>query len=259
MEKEKGTIMGKIFFRKSPFATPCGRKDCKENATTLLNINNFKTYACIAVCESCLKKYDIQRSEPVKEKPIKKPIMKTQGDHIKVICGVCDDVIKQCRCMDCNKTVSTGICDKHELTEEAKSNIIESMVELTQSGKFGGIIGDAEETITKKFKDTTNGMELTDTVTITVEDFNDGIREVEHDVKMNNLLTIHKDLKYGGMDFRIKGTVQELSYEQMKQFREMIVVAIGEAERMWKNNKLYSSKGGHPSEQNQVITVGKKL
>jgi hypothetical protein len=36
------------------------------------------------------------------------------------------------------------------------------------------------------------------------------------------------------MDFGVNGAVSELSYEEMKRFREMIVVAIGIAEDSWR-------------------------
>lgn len=41
----------------------------------------------------------------------------------------------------------------------------------------------------------------------------------------------------GEMDFGVLGTVGELSHKQMKEFREMIVVAIGTAEDMWRRNQ----------------------
>ena len=30
--------------------------------------------------------------------------------HFKKVCKVCNEVIAQCRCMDCNKTTEYGIC-----------------------------------------------------------------------------------------------------------------------------------------------------
>lgn len=41
-------------------------------------------------------------------------------------------------------------------------------------------------------------------------------------------------LHKGEMDFGVSGTVADLSYEQMRQLREMIVVGIGTCESMWR-------------------------
>ena len=41
----------------------------------------------------------------------------------------------------------------------------------------------------------------------------------------------------GEMDFGISSVVGVLTYEQMKELREMIVVAIGQAERMWADKR----------------------
>ena len=43
--------------------------------------------------------------------------------------------------------------------------------------------------------------------------------------------------KNGEMDFGVCATVGRLSYKQMKEFREMIVVSIGCVEDMWKRNR----------------------
>jgi len=43
--------------------------------------------------------------------------------------------------------------------------------------------------------------------------------------------------KNGEMDFGVCATVEGLSYKQMKEFREMIVVAIWCAEDMWRRNQ----------------------
>lgn len=52
---------------------------------------------------------------------------------------------------------------------------------------------------------------------------------------MKELLRVGFD-KNGEIDFSISG-VAELSYEQMKVFREMLIVAIGVAEDVWKRNQ----------------------
>lgn len=38
----------------------------------------------------------------------------------------------------------------------------------------------------------------------------------------------------GEMDFGINGSIEDLSYEQMNEFRAMTVAAIGTAEDMWR-------------------------
>lgn len=48
----------------------------------------------------------------------------------------------------------------------------------------------------------------------------------------------------GEMDFGVSGLVGELSLEKMKELREMIVVAIGVAEDMWKRNRPREEKQG---------------
>ena len=37
----------------------------------------------------------------------------------------------------------------------------------------------------------------------------------------------------GEMDFGVNCAIEDLTYEQMKSLREMICVAIGQAEQMW--------------------------
>lgn len=51
----------------------------------------------------------------------------------------------------------------------------------------------------------------------------------------NNFLTVgyHK----GEMDFGVNTSIQDLTFEQMKDFREMTIVAIGQAENMWRNEQ----------------------
>jgi len=48
----------------------------------------------------------------------------------------------------------------------------------------------------------------------------------------NAILTVGK--KKGEMDFGIRATIQDLSYEEMNEFRAMLIVAIGTAEDMWR-------------------------
>lgn len=52
---------------------------------------------------------------------------------------------------------------------------------------------------------------------------------------MDNILSVGKNK--GEMDFAISATISDLSQEQMAEFREMIVVAIGVAEQMWRSNR----------------------
>lgn len=42
----------------------------------------------------------------------------------------------------------------------------------------------------------------------------------------------------GEMDFGISSTIESLSYEQMNEFRQMLVVAIGTAEDMWRRANM---------------------
>lgn len=46
----------------------------------------------------------------------------------------------------------------------------------------------------------------------------------------------------GEMDFGVNGTVSTLTYEEMCEFRQMIVVAIGTAEDMWRRSQEEESK-----------------
>lgn len=50
--------------------------------------------------------------------------------------------------------------------------------------------------------------------------------------RYENILTIGK--RKGDWDFSIRATIQELSYEEMKEFRSMVIVAIGTMEDMWR-------------------------
>ena len=61
------------------------------------------------------------------------------------------------------------------------------------------------------------------------------IRSINNMKKEIDLITIgyHK----GEMDFGVNGSVSELSLEQLKELREMIIVAIWCAEDMWRRNQ----------------------
>ena len=50
--------------------------------------------------------------------------------------------------------------------------------------------------------------------------------------RYENLLTVGR--KKGDWDFSVRATIQELSYEEMKDFRSMVIVAIGTMEDMWR-------------------------
>lgn len=62
----------------------------------------------------------------------------------------------------------------------------------------------------------------------------------------NNILTVgyHK----GEMDFGVNCSISDLNQEQMNEFRAMCMVAIGQAESMWRN----SNEKKHPSYENKV-------
>ena len=55
--------------------------------------------------------------------------------------------------------------------------------------------------------------------------------------KEQDLITIgyHK----GEMDFRVSAVIGTLDYKQLKELREMIIVAIYVAEDMWRRNQKY--------------------
>jgi len=42
--------------------------------------------------------------------------------HYKKVCRLCEDVIEQCRCMDCNKIIIKGICKDCEKVSHIKEN-----------------------------------------------------------------------------------------------------------------------------------------
>tara|TARA_Y100000310_G_C20082307_1_gene534412 strand:+ start:285 stop:497 length:213 start_codon:yes stop_codon:yes gene_type:complete len=56
-------------------------------------------------------------------------------------------------------------------------------------------------------------------------------------MKNKPLLTIERDNKYGGFDFGVNGSIMEMSSEEIKDFREMIIVAIGTMEDMWRREQ----------------------
>ena len=68
-------------------------------------------------------------------------------------------------------------------------------------------------------------------------------------MKDKNIITIgwHK----GELDFGISGEILSLDLEQMNKLREMIVVAIGTAENMWRREreKLHSAKSNSQSDK----------
>ena len=50
-------------------------------------------------------------------------------------------------------------------------------------------------------------------------------------------IAVGKD-KNGIIDFQVRGTVIDLSMEEMNELRQMLVVAIGTMEDMWRNNRM---------------------
>ena len=51
---------------------------------------------------------------------------------------------------------------------------------------------------------------------------------------MKDLDIITVGFHKGEMDFGVNSSIQELSYEQMSELRQMVCVAIGQAEDMWR-------------------------
>lgn len=49
-----------------------------------------------------------------------------------------------------------------------------------------------------------------------------------------HLFHIHRDLKYGGFDFGVSCETCDFSFDEMQQFRAMIVSAIGTMEDMFR-------------------------
>lgn len=58
----------------------------------------------------------------------------------------------------------------------------------------------------------------------------------------NEILTVGFDK--GEADFRVNHEIYDLSREQMKDFREMIIVGIGIAEEMWRKNQDMRNPAG---------------
>lgn len=58
-------------------------------------------------------------------------------------------------------------------------------------------------------------------------------------------------LHKGEMDFGVSGSVCDLSYEEMRRLREMIVVGIGSLESMWRHAQ--ESKNP-PQQENKEIS-----
>lgn len=54
-------------------------------------------------------------------------------------------------------------------------------------------------------------------------------------MKETNYITV--GLYKGEMDFGVNLAIEELSYEKMRELRQMICVAIGQAEQMWRRRK----------------------
>jgi hypothetical protein len=61
--------------------------------------------------------------------------------------------------------------------------------------------------------------------------------------QFDEIITVGFD-KNGEADFRIKGTIIDLSLERMNELRSMIPVAIGSAEDMWRRNRSHHAKSG---------------
>jgi len=59
----------------------------------------------LSILESILKQYRSEQGEGKLKDP------RERGHFIKR-CHICDEVISQCRCMDCNKTKIVGVCAK---------------------------------------------------------------------------------------------------------------------------------------------------
>ena len=50
-------------------------------------------------------------------------------------------------------------------------------------------------------------------------------------------ITVGKD-KNGITDFRVNGGIIDLSFEEMNELRQMLVVAIGTMEDIWQHNRM---------------------
>lgn len=51
-------------------------------------------------------------------------------------------------------------------------------------------------------------------------------------------IKIMDDEKYGGFDFSVSASIQDLTEEQIKDFRSVLIVAIREADNMWHRYQL---------------------
>lgn len=70
-------------------------------------------------------------------------------------------------------------------------------------------------------------------------DYSHGYADAQIKVRQEQIITIgyHK----GEMDFGINGSICELTLKQMDELRIMTIVAIGQAEQMWRNKKQLPS------------------
>jgi len=67
---------------------------------------------------------------------------------------------------------------------------------------------------------------------------------------MNNERTILSVGYYKGeIDFGVNAEIADFTYEQMKEFREMCMVAIGQAEMMWGRNNRKNPQTDLPTNQ----------
>lgn len=71
----------------------------------------------------------------------------------------------------------------------------------------------------------------------------------------NDLLTVGFD-KNGSMDFGVRCSVADLTYEEMKELRAMIPVAIGVMEQMWRDEQM--RKPENQAQQNKPQPQGEK-
>lgn len=59
-------------------------------------------------------------------------------------------------------------------------------------------------------------------------------QQVEEAVRKSQPSLLTVGYHNGEMDFGVNCSIDELTYEQMRDFREMVCVAIGQAEQMWR-------------------------
>lgn len=60
--------------------------------------------------------------------------------------------------------------------------------------------------------------------------------------RYENIISLSR--KRGEWDFGVRATITELSFEEMNELRQMIIVAIGVAEDMWKRGRHESDEIG---------------